>query len=36
VPIGDRIWVFDLFGPDRSLIVPFLSTVRIDPAAVVD
>ncbi len=30
--IGNRIWFFDLIGPDRSLIVPFLSTVKIDPA----
>jgi hypothetical protein len=34
--IGNRIWFFVLDGPDRSLIVPFLSTVKIDPAAVVD
>jgi len=36
VVIGRRIWVFDLYGPDRSLIVPFLSTVKIDPSKVVD
>jgi len=36
VVIGDRIWFFTLDGPDRSLIVPFLSTVTIDPEAVVD
>jgi hypothetical protein len=36
VVIGKRIWIFDLYGPDRSLIVPFLSTVHIDPTAVVD
>jgi hypothetical protein len=36
VVIGKRIWIFNLTGPDRSLIVPFLSTVKIDPAAVVD
>ena len=34
--IGDRIWIFSLHGPDRSLIVPFLSTVNIDPSKVVD
>ena len=34
--IGDRIWIFDLRGPDRSLIVPFLSTVKLDPGSVVD
>lgn len=36
VVIGKRIWFFDLDGPDRSLIVPFLSTVKIDPTKVVD
>jgi hypothetical protein len=36
VVIDKRVWIFDLDGPDRSLIVPFLSTVKIDPAAVVD
>ena len=36
VVIGKRIWIFNLDGPDRSLIVPFLSTVTIDPSAVVD
>lgn len=36
VVIGDRIWFFDLHGPDRQLIVPFLSTVKIDPTTVVD
>ena len=36
VVIGKRIWFFDLYGPDRSLIVPFLSTVKIDVSAVVD
>lgn len=34
--IGDRVWMFILTGPDRSLIVPFLSTVKIDVASVVD
>lgn len=34
--IGNRIWLFDLDGPDRSLIVPFLSTVKIDVTKVVD
>jgi hypothetical protein len=34
--IGNRIWIFNLHGPDRSLIVPFLSTVKIDPTTVVD
>jgi len=34
VVIGNQIWVFDLYGPDRSLIVPFLSTVKLDPGAV--
>jgi hypothetical protein len=34
--IGNRIWFFDLDGPDRSLIVPFLSTVKIDASKVVD
>ncbi len=36
VVIGDRVWFFDLHGPDRSLIVPFLSTVKIDPTKIVD
>ena len=36
VVIGTRIWFFDLYGPDRSLIVPFLTTVKIDPTKVVD
>jgi len=34
--IGKRIWFFSLAGPDRSLIVPFLTTVKIDPTMVVD
>jgi hypothetical protein len=34
--IGNRIWIFNLHDPDRSLIVPFLSTVRINPTKVVD
>jgi hypothetical protein len=34
--IGKRIWFFHLDGPDRSLIVPFLTTVKIDPTKVVD
>jgi hypothetical protein len=34
--IGNRIWIFNLHGPDRSLIVPFLSTVKINPTKVVD
>jgi len=36
VVIGTRIWFFNLDGPDRSLIVPFLTTVKIDPTKVVD
>jgi hypothetical protein len=36
VVVGDRVWFFDLHGPDRSLIAPFLSTVKIDPTTVVD
>lgn len=36
VVIGTRIWFFDRDGPDRSLIVPFLTTVKIDPTKVVD
>jgi hypothetical protein len=36
VVIGNRIWLFDLDGPDRLLIVPFLSTVKIDVTKVVD
>jgi len=36
VVIGKRVWFFILTGPDRSLIVPFLSTVHIDPTAAVD
>jgi hypothetical protein len=36
VVIGKRIWFFDLDGPDRLLIVPFLSTVKIDASKVVD
>jgi hypothetical protein len=36
VVIGNRVWFFDLHGPDRSLIVQFLSTVKIDPTKVVD
>jgi len=34
--IGNRVWIFGLHGPDRSLILPFLSTVKIDPTKVVD
>ena len=34
--IDNRIWFFDLDGPDRLLIVPFLSTVKLDPSKVVD
>jgi hypothetical protein len=34
--IGNRIWIFDLHGPDRSLIVALLSTVKINPTKVVD
>jgi hypothetical protein len=34
--IGRRIWFFDLDGPDRSLIDPFLSTVTIDASKVVE
>jgi len=34
--IGNRIWFFVLAGPDRSLIVPFLTTVKIDASKVVD
>jgi hypothetical protein len=34
--IGNRIWFFVLDGPDRSLIVPFLTTVKIDTSKVVD
>jgi hypothetical protein len=36
VVIGNRVWFFDLHGPDRSLILSFLSTVTIDPTKVVD
>jgi hypothetical protein len=36
VVIGKRIWFFELVGPDRLLIVPFLTTVKIDPTKVVD
>lgn len=36
VVIGQRVWFFTLFGPDRSLLVPFLATVKIDPAAATD
>ena len=36
VVIDNRVWIFNLTGPDRSLIVPFLSTVKIDPTATVD
>jgi hypothetical protein len=36
VMIGNRVWFFDLVGPDRSLILPFLSTVTIDPTLVHD
>jgi len=36
VVIGKRMWFFKLDGPDRSLIVPFLTTVKIDPSKVVD
>ena len=36
VVIGNRVWVFELRGPDRSLMVPFLSTLKIDPTKVVD
>jgi hypothetical protein len=34
--IGNRIWFFVLDGPQRELIVPFLSTVKIDVSKVVD
>ena len=36
VVIGNRVWFFDLHGPDRSFIVQFLSTVKLDPTKVVD
>jgi hypothetical protein len=36
VVIGNRVWFFDLHGPDRSLIVPFLQTVKLDPTKTVD
>ena len=36
VVVGKRIWFFVLNGPDRSLILPFLTTVKIDPTKVVD
>jgi hypothetical protein len=35
VVIGNRVWIFELRGPDRLLIVPFLSTVKLDPTKVV-
>jgi hypothetical protein len=34
--IGNRIWMFTLTGPDRSLILPFLSTVKIDASKIVE
>jgi hypothetical protein len=34
--IGKRIWFFKLDGPDRSLIVPFLSTVKMDASKIVE
>jgi hypothetical protein len=34
--ISNRIWIFNLHGPDRSLISSLLSTVKIDPTKVVD
>jgi hypothetical protein len=36
VAIGRRVWFFELIGPDRSLIVPFLTTVKLDPASATD
>jgi len=34
--IGNRIWIFTLDGPDRSLLQPFLTTVKINAAAATD
>ena len=34
--IGNRVWIFNLHGPNRSLIGSFLSTVKIDATKVVD
>ncbi|MBI2780817.1 MAG: hypothetical protein HYX55_03340 [Chloroflexi bacterium] len=36
VVIGNRVWIFELRGPDRPLIVPFLSTLKLDPMKVVN
>jgi hypothetical protein len=36
VVIGKRMWFFDLTGPDRSLILPFLKTVKFDLASLKD
>lgn len=36
VVVGKRVWFFVLDGPDRTLILPFLTTVKIDPTKVVD
>ena len=34
--IGGRVWFFDLIGPDRSMILPFLATVKFDLASLTD
>jgi len=36
VVVGDRVWFFDLHGPDRSLLLAFLSTVKLDPTQTID
>jgi hypothetical protein len=36
VVIDKRIWFFDLTGPDRTLILPFLSTVKFDLTKLTD
>jgi len=36
VVLGDRVWFFDLHGPNRAAIVPFLSTVKLDPTKTID
>jgi hypothetical protein len=36
VVIGSRVWFFDLIGPDRTLILPFLSTIKLDLTKLTD
>jgi hypothetical protein len=36
VAVGNRVWFFVLHGPDRSLLLPFLTTIKLDATKIVD